>query len=260
MWALVTGATSGIGAEFTKLLARAHYDIILVARDEIRLKKSAEELEKEFGVTTEVIVADLSVENEIVKVEKRLLTTDPTLAVGVLINSAGYGLKGRFVDVTSAAEVDLLNVLVTAILRLTHAALPNMRNVKSGYIINVASVAGWLTGSTYSAAKAWVNVFSEYLNVDLAKDGVTVTSLAPGFTHTEFHQRGGMKMGALPEFFWEKAPEVVKAGWEGALRGEAIVISGKQYRAIVFLARHLPRKLVRRFGLSIRSKQRVSKK
>ena len=189
MWALVTGATSGIGAEFTKLLARGHYDIILVARDEIRLKKSAEELEKEFGVTTEIIVADLSDANEIIKVEQRLLTTDPSLAVGVLINNAGYGLKGRFINHTSAAEVDLLNVLVTAVLRLTHAALPNMRNAKSGYIINVGSVAGWLSGSTYSAAKAWVNAFSEHLNVDLAKDGITVTSLAPGFTHTEFHQR-----------------------------------------------------------------------
>jgi short-subunit dehydrogenase len=246
MWALVTGATSGIGAEFTKLLAKEHYNIILVARDEIRLKRFAEELEKEFAITTEIIVADLSVENEIVLVEQRLLTTNPSLAVGVLINNAGYGLKGRFINHTSAAEVDLLNVLVTAILRLTHAALPNMRNVKSGYIINVGSVAGWLTGSTYSAAKAWVNVFSEYLNVDLAKDGITVTSLAPGFTHTEFHQRGGIKMGAVPEFLWEKAADVAKAGWDGTLRGDAIVISGKQYRVIVFLARHLPRKLVRR--------------
>jgi short-subunit dehydrogenase len=166
--------------------------------------------------------------------------------VGVLINNAGYGLMGRFINHTSAAEVDLLNVLVTAVLRLTHAALPNMRNAKSGYIINVGSVAGWLSSSTYSAAKAWVNAFSEHLNVDLAKDGITVTSLAPGFTHTEFHQRGEMKMDAVPEFLWEKAPDVVKAGWEGALRGDAIVISGKQYRALVFLARHLPRKLVRR--------------
>jgi short-subunit dehydrogenase len=164
----------------------------------------------------------------------------------VLINNAGYGLKGRFIDHTSGAELDLLNVLVTAVLRLTHAALPNMRNAKSGYIINVGSVAGWLSGSTYSAAKAWVNVFSEYLNTDLAKDGITVTSLAPGFTHTDFHKRGKMKMDAVPEFLWEKAPDVVKAGWEGALRGDPIVVSGKQYRAIVFLARHLPRKLVRR--------------
>jgi short-subunit dehydrogenase len=246
MWALVTGATSGIGAEFTKLLAKEHYDIILVARDEIRLKYSAEELEKEFGVATEIIVADLSAENEIVKVEQRLLTTDPSLAVGVLVNNAGYGLKGRFIDHTSGAELDLLNVLVTAVLRLTHAALPNMRNAKSGYIINVGSVAGWLSGSTYSAAKAWVNVFSEYLNTDLAKYGITVTSLAPGFTHTDFHKRGKMKMDAVPEFLWEKAPDVVKAGWEGALRGDPIVVSGKQYRAIVFLARHLPRKLVRK--------------
>ena len=144
MWALVTGATSGIGAEFTKLLAKEHYNIILVARDEIRLKKAAEELEKEFGVVTEIIVADLSVESEISAVEQRLLTKDSSQAVGVLINSAGYGLKGRFIDVTSAAEVDLLNVLVTATLRLTHAALPNMRNAKSGYIINIGSVAGWL--------------------------------------------------------------------------------------------------------------------
>ena len=246
MWALVTGATSGIGAEFTKLLAKEHYDIILVARDEIRLKKSAEELENEFGVATEIIIADLSIENEIIKVEQRLLTTDPSIAVGVLINNAGYGLKGRFINHNYAAEVDLLNVLVTAVLRLTHAALPNMRNAKSGYIINVGSVAGWLSSSTYSAAKAWVNAFSEHLNVDLAKDGITVTSLAPGFTHTEFHQRGGMKIRAVPEFFWEKASDVVKAGWAGALRGDAIVISGKQYRTIVFLALHLPRKLVRR--------------
>ena len=237
---LITGGASGIGLALVEKFTTEGSNVYFIDSNGL-LGKQVEKEFQEKGKSVTFLEVDIREESQV----QHAIQSIPS-KLDVLINNAGYGLKGRFINHTSAAEVDLLNVLVTAVLRLTHAALPNMRNAISGYIINVGSVAGWLSGSTYSAAKAWVNAFSEHLNVDLAKDGITVTSLAPGFTHTEFHQRGGMKIRAVPEFFWEKASDVVKAGWAGALRGDAIVISGKQYRTIVFLARHLPRKLVRR--------------
>jgi short-subunit dehydrogenase len=252
MWALVTGASSGIGAEFTAQLASKGYDIILVARDQIRLQNQAQFLANTYGVNCEVLIADLSRKEGMNLVENRLAAG----GVEFLVNNAGFGINKRFASGDIERENENLELLVTAVMRLTHAAIPFMRQKNRGYIINVSSVAGWITGGTYSASKSWVTVFSEYLSVDLAAEGIHVTVLAPGFTHTEFHQRGKMNMSGLPKWLWLDAEKVVTAGLKAVLRGETIAIPGAQYRILTFLIRHSPRTLVRRAGIGVRRKVR----
>lgn len=252
MWALVTGASSGIGAEFTEQLAEQGYDIILVARDEIRLNERAELLRKNYGITCEVLVADLAQRAGIKRVETRLAEG----GVEFLVNNAGFGINRRFADSDIDRESENLEVLVSAVMRLTHAALPFMRKQQKGYIVNVSSVAGWIAGGTYSASKSWVTVFSEFLAVDLASEGIKVTALAPGFTHTEFHQRGKMNMSGLPRWLWLESKHVVSAGIAAVRRGAAISVPGRQYRVLYLLIRHLPRSLVRKAGIGVRRRQR----
>jgi hypothetical protein len=176
--------------------------------------------------------------------------------VEFLVNNAGFGINKRFADGDIDRESENLEVLVGAVLRLTHAALPYMRENKRGYIINVSSMASWIAASTYSASKSWVTVFSEYLSVDLAPENIHVTALAPGFTHTEFHQRGKMNMSNLPNWLWLDADRVVREGINAVLRGDALSIPGRQYRTLYLLIRHLPRSLVRKAGITVRRKER----
>ena len=252
MWALITGASSGIGAEFTEQLARKRYDIILVARDHIRLQERALLLQEKYGVKSEIIIADLTTREGIQKVEDRLHKG----GVEFLVNNAGFGINKRCADSDIQRESENLEILVSAVMRLSHAALPYMRAQKKGYIINVSSVAGWIAGGTYSASKSWVTVFSEYLSVDLAADGVHITALAPGFTHTEFHQRGKMNMSGLPQWLWLNSDHVVAEGITAVQQGAALSIPGRQYRILYLLIRHLPRAFVRKVGIGVRRRQR----
>ena len=145
--ALVTGATAGIGESFTRLLAAKGYDLVLVARDKKRLQERAAALTKKYKISTEVLVADLSIPGQLAKVEKRL--SNPKAPIEVLINNAGFGLKDSFLDSDVDAESNLLDVLVAAPMRLTHSVLPQMRARNSGVVINVSSVASWSAGGTY---------------------------------------------------------------------------------------------------------------
>ena len=155
MWALVTGASSGIGAEFTEQLAQDGYDIVLVARDEERLKERAERLKSKYGVQSEIILADLTTREGIQKVENRLYEG----GIEFLVNNAGFGINKRFTDSDIENESANLEILVTAVMRLSFAALKSMRSQRKGYIVNVSSVAGWIAGGTYSASKSWVTIF-----------------------------------------------------------------------------------------------------
>jgi short-subunit dehydrogenase len=252
--ALVTGSTAGIGASFTRLLAREGFDLVLVARDEARLLTSADSLTSEFDVRCEVLVADLSTEEGVARVEKRIL--DDGADIDVLINNAGFGIRDSFLSSQLTSELQLLDVLVRAPMRLMHAVLPGMRDRDHGTIINVSSVAGWIAGGTYSAAKSYLTVLSESLHTELAKTNVRILALAPGFTHTEFHSRGKMRMKGLPEFMWLNADEVVATAWKDALERKAISVPGKQYLLISMLARFGPRPVVRKLGMRVRVRQR----
>ena len=254
--ALITGATAGIGEAFTRLLAGKGFDLVLVARDEARLKDRATTLASKYGIKTEILVADLSIESGVTKVIDRL--TDSTKPIEVLINNAGFGLNKSFLKSDLAAETGLLDVLVRTPMQLSHSVLPQMVARNSGTIINVSSVAGWIAGGTYSAAKSYVTVFSEYLNTELKGTKVKVSALCPGFTHTEFHARGKMKMDGLPSYLWLDADRVVADSWKAAEAGRPLCIPGAQYKILSFISRFGPRPLVRKQGMKVRRRQRPS--
>jgi len=174
----------------------------------------------------------------------------------VLINNAGFGINKSFTASDIAEEIALLYVLVTAPMRLMHAVLPGMKDRDSGTVINVSSVAGWIAGGTYSAAKSYLTVLSESLHTELKATNVRVHALCPGFTRTEFHQRGNMKMGGLPKWFWLSAEQVVKDSWIAAKAGKALSIPGRQYKVLSFITRFGPRPLVRKVGMNVRVRQR----
>ena len=173
-----------------------------------------------------------------------------------MINNAGFGIKQSFTDSEIKKEQELLDVLVTAPMRLTHAVLPQMLKRDSGVIVNVSSVASWIAGGTYSAAKSYLTVFSEYLNTELKSTNVKVSALCPGFTRTEFHQRGKMRMNGLPNFMWLSTDQVVQKSWKYAKAGKAICIPGWQYLILSTIARVAPRPIVRKAGINVRRKQR----
>lgn len=252
--ALVTGATSGIGESFTRLLAKKGYDVILVARDENRLKERAAALTANFGIKTEVMRADLTNFKDCEKIEMRLRSE--TSPINVLINNAGFGINKAFTASDISIETELLDVLVRAPMRLMHAALPGMKSRNAGTIINVSSVAGWIAGGTYSAAKSYLTVLTESLHTELSDTNIRISALCPGFTRTEFHQRGRMKMGGLPEFMWLKADRVVAKSWRSAQNGKAISVPGWQYLILSFITRFAPRPIIRKVGMNVRVKQR----
>jgi short-subunit dehydrogenase len=251
---LVTGATSGIGESFTRLLATKGYDLVLVARDEKRLQERAKSLESKFKIKVEVLQADLSVATQLAKVEKRL--ANPDSPIDVLINNAGFGIKDSFLKSEIADEILLFDVLAKAPMQLAHAVLPQMLSRNSGTIINVSSIASFIAGGTYSAAKAYLTVHTESLHSELSKTNIKISALCPGFTHTEFHQRGKMKMSGLPNFMWLESDRVVADSWKAAMAGKAICIPGWQYKILSTIARFGPRPLVRKLGIKVRARQR----
>ena len=251
-WALVTGATAGIGESFTRLLASKGYNIALVARDEVRLHERAAGLREKYGIQTFVLPADLATKSGVKSVEKYIQSYE----IEVLINNAGFGINKAFTVSDLGDEQDLLNVLVRAPMRLMHVILPGMKERKSGTIINVSSVAGFIAGGTYSAAKSYLTVLSESLNTELKGTGVIVSALCPGFTRTEFHQRGRMKMKGLPSFMWLNADKLVAQSWKDAQAHQPVSVPGWQYKLLVAIISIAPRSFVRQIGMNVRKKQR----
>ena len=225
-------------------LAERGHDLILVARTQERLDDVADQLRSRHHIAVETLSADLAVRAELDHVAARL--ADPARPVDILVNNAGFGIHDRFTASDIDDEQQLLDVLVVAVMRLSHAALPGMIERGRGQLINVSSVAGWITGGTYSAAKAWVTVFTEGLGGELAGTGVTATAVCPGFTHTEFHERAEMDMSGLPEWLWLSADQVVRQALRDADRGRLISVAGRKYEALSLAAQYLPRPLVRR--------------
>lgn len=237
--ALITGATAGIGAAFARRLAADGFDLVLVARDETRLEESAARLRDTYRIETEVLSADLSTDDGIKSVETRL-----DQGVDLLINNAGFGHPGRFLEVPVENELAMLRVHCEAVLRLTRAALPPMVERRRGAVINVASVAAFFTRGTYAATKAWVVTFSQSVMQDMQDigvPGVRVMALCPGFVHTEFHQRAEMDMSGIPDLMWLDADQVVDAALRDLRRGVRVSVPGPQYKAIVGVGRLVPR-------------------
>ena len=241
--ALVTGPTSGIGEAFARRLAADGYDLVLVARDTRRLKSLAGELEG-VGVQAEVLRADLAKPAQLSTVENRLADIDRP--IDVLVNNAGFSINQPFVNGSIQQEQLLLDVMVKAVMRLSHAAVPGMSERGRGLIVNVSSIAGFLPFGSYSAAKAWVTSFSQGLATELAGTGVHAVAVCPGFVHTEFHQRAGVDMSKSADWMWLSADEVVDRTFADVARGRVLSVAGLQYRAMAAGTHLLPRDAVRR--------------
>jgi uncharacterized protein len=236
--AVITGPTAGIGRSFAFQLAASGHDLVLVSRTRERLEKLAAELQERYAVEVEVIVADLGDRDQLATVEARV--SDPRRPVDLLVNNAGFGLKHAFLDNTIEQEQYLLDVLVTAVLRLTRAALEPMVARGSGAVVNVSSVAGYLPRGTYSAAKAYVTSLSEWADLTYRARGVRVMALLPGFTKTEFHERIDVSRSSAPAWMWLDADRLVRDALRDLERGRTISVPSKRYKVLSTLARYTP--------------------
>ncbi|WP_114558714.1 SDR family NAD(P)-dependent oxidoreductase [Desertihabitans aurantiacus] len=252
--ALVTGATAGIGATFARHLASRGNDLVLVARDEQRLRTSAAELSRVYGVDVEVLRADLSSRADTVRVAERVADADAP--VELVINNAGFGLQSTLLDPDTSVHERALDVMCRAVLMISGAAARAMRDRGRGRIVNVASTAGWVTLGHYSAIKSWVTVYTESLAVELAGTGVSATALNPGWVHTEFHDRAGIRASKLPDVVWVDVDRLVTECLDDVERGRVISIPTKRWKAAIWLAQHLPRPVIRKVSSLLQSSRR----
>jgi len=272
--AVITGASSGIGAVFARKLAARGYDLLLIARREDRLRSLASDLAATYRIAADFLIADLAGDADLERAADRI-QSEPRL--GLLVNNAGFGTNGFFfeIDVRSQEQMHRLHVLAT--MRLTHAALSNLVARSSGEpkisgipksydprphrlkpvppgVINVASVAGFAQspGSiSYNSTKAWINSFTEGVAMELSikAPGVRIQALCPGFTLSEFHDVVGLDRSAIAKSLWMSADFVVEESLRGFERGKLFVIPGWRYKVIVAGMKLLPGPLLRRMAV-----------
>ena len=236
--AAVTGASSGIGAVFARALAKRGFDLLLIARRRDKLEALADE------IGGEVLIADLTKDDDLRRVEERLSHAEN---LEVLVNNAGFGSGGTFSKIDIEAQDRMHRLHIIATLRLTHAALVGMVARRKGGIINVSSVAAFLTNPGaigYCSTKTWINSFTEGLYLELKSAGspVRVQALCPGFVYSEFHDTMGLDRKKLaPPAWWLDAEMVVEESLAGLDRGQLFVIPSLRYRALVWVLNRIPR-------------------
>ena len=245
--ALVTGATAGIGREFCHQLAARGYDLVLVARDEARLRELADTLARAHGIAAEVQAADLTLDDQVDRLVARI---EGAPELSLLINNAGFGTTGYLADAPAGQQAAMVRLHVLTPLRLTRAALPGLLARRQGGIVNVSSVASFVYAAgtvNYGATKAYLTTFSEGLSAELRGTGVRVQALCPGFTRTEFHRRMGPGAGDRPRLLWMSPQAVVSASLRQLERGGPVVcIPGIRYRVLLAVLRLVPRRLIGR--------------
>ncbi len=241
--AVITGASSGIGAVFARKLAARQYDLLLVARRRDRLETLGAALQREHGVTADSFVGDLA-EAEVLEALATRISADPRVAL--LVNNAGFGTKGRFHEAPYADQARMHHLHIDAILRLTHAVLPGMVARNKGGIINVSSVAAYARSPgnvSYCATKAWVSAFTEGIYLEMRNLGanVSIQALCPGYTYSEFHDVLGLDRKEIAgKWLWMKAEDVVEQSLQALARGKLFVIPGWQYRMLTVIVPRLP--------------------
>jgi short-subunit dehydrogenase len=248
--ALVTGATTGIGASFSDVLAKEGFDIVLVARREELIRQRASELTSRYGVKTYGIVQDLTDPDAVEAILAQCRVSGRP--VDVLVNNAGYPLTELFHRMSWPAVAAALQIYVKSVLRLTHALVPGMMSRRWGKIINVASMAAFEPGSyrssLYSSSKAFITTFSESIAAELEGTGVSVTAVCPGFTKTEWTDKNKLQNASVPDLLWMESDEVARAGLDAAMRGVPLKIVGTLPLRIVSMMFQLaPRRFVGSF-------------
>jgi len=244
--ALITGASSGIGSDLARLFARDGHDVVLTARSEGKLRELGAQLEKEFGITATVIVADLVQPEAPRQIAERLVAK--SINIDALVNNAGFGVIGPFEKTDLSAELEMIQVNVVALTHLTKLLLPGMVSRKRGRILNLASTAAFQPGplmAVYYATKAFVLSFSEAIADELRDTGVTVTALCPGPTATGFSDAAGMNETRLFTLMKPMSSmEVAERGYEAMKQGRRVAVSGMMNRMLVQSIRVTPRRMV----------------
>lgn len=252
--ALITGATSGIGAAFARALARRGFRLILVARDEHRLRERAAELVALGSPDVESLPVDLGDRADQERVRARL--ADPARPVQVLVNNAGFAIPGSAAHPDIAGHDHALEVMIRSVHLLSGAAAEAMMARGSGVIINVSSIAGFVQLGPYSAAKAWVTAFTESLAVELRGTGVRAAALCPGWVRTEFHQRGDIDTAAIPSFMWIDVDRLVEDCLRDVSRGAVISVPSARFTAVALAAKYLPGPWMRRASAAVLRRRR----
>jgi uncharacterized protein len=243
--ALITGGSVGIGAALADVFAQQGHDLILVARNREKLEARAADVQKRFGVRVTCLPDDLTDPAAPSRLHRAV--TDQKLEVHYLVNNAGIGLYGKFATTELDAELKMIQLNVTAVVDLTKRFLPSMMQRASGRILNVASTAAFVPGpwmSVYYATKAFLLSFSEAINYELTPSGITVTTLCPGPTESEFKVRAGSQRSRLFEAFVMDAPRVARVGYDAMMKGKPLAIPGLRNKMIPIAARIIPRPMV----------------
>src|SRR5712692_5843292 len=249
---LVTGASSGIGMAFARRLAARGDDLVVVARSEGRLKEFADEIQSALGREVEVLPADLTLADDVGRVERRLQSDESP--VDLLVTNAGFGTAGRFAELPVGREDEEIRLNVLALMRLTHAALPGMLQRGRGGIINVSSVGGFQPGpmnATYSATKAFITSFSEAVHEELRGTVVKLLALCPGFTRTQFQERGGFDTEHIPKMAWQTPEAVVDEALAALDKGKALCVPGVANKFAASMTHLAPRGVVRRVSAKV---------
>jgi hypothetical protein len=242
--ALITGASAGIGEAFARVFAEHGFDLVLTARRADRLEQVARAVAQRCGIDARIVVADLA--DPAAPAAILAQATDAGRPVDVLVNNAGYGLPGRFLDSGWDEHARFIQVMMTAVTELVCRSLPGMIERRYGRIINVASLAGLVSGTAghtlYGASKAFVIKFSQSVALEARRHNVHVTALCPGFTYTEFHDVNGMRaqVSQLPTWMWMDAGTVARDGYDAVMRGRILRVPGRANRAIALAARLTP--------------------
>jgi short-subunit dehydrogenase len=241
--ALITGGTSGIGAEFARQLAARGTNLVLVARDRDRLAECAAQLRTEHAVDVEILAADLADRDQTATVAQRLESVDDPIEI--LVNNAGFGLRSTLLQPDTEIDERALDVMCRAVLILGGAAARAMKQRGRGQIINTSSTAGFFAMGHYSAIKAWVTAYSESLAVQLRGTGVSVTALCAGWVRTEFHDRANINPGSIPDFAWIDKEQLVREALDDAGKGRVISVPALGWKVAIGGARFLPRPAIR---------------
>ena len=247
--AVITGPTSGIGLAYAQQLSREGYELLLIGRSEEKLKA----LQLQLTAKSEIYVADLSDHDQTIRTGNHL---KQLAQIDILINNAGFGSSLPFSENSLDEEIEQLEVLVKAVMVLTHAVLPKMIQLNSGIVLNISSVAAWLPTGTYAAAKSWVTSFTEAIAAELKGSKVQVTAVAPGFTKTKFFDRSQMSDDDVPSWLWLTPEQVAKESLADARSGKLISVPGAQYKAMSTVSRTLPRPLIRYFSHEFARRQK----
>ncbi|MBW6411059.1 SDR family NAD(P)-dependent oxidoreductase [Clostridium weizhouense] len=244
---LITGGSEGIGLEFAKLFAKDKHNLIIVARNKIKLDEVKVDLEKQYDINVEILAVDLAVDNSCEKIFN--FVDEKNLVVDNLINNAGVGSFGFFYDSTQEFDENLISINIRALTKLTKYFIKDMIKRKSGSIMNVASTAAFVGGpkmAMYYSSKAYVLSLTEALHEEVKDLGIKVSCLCPGPVKTSFQNKSGIKKSKQAQKYLMDPQEVAKEGYKEFLKGKAIIIPGTKNKLIVWLSKFIPRALSRK--------------